>query len=354
MDDQDLTNALRQIGLTEKEIDTYFVILDAGETIVSAVADEAGVSKRHVYNIAGRLEERSLIEMNDFVVPTRLRAIPPEDVKRRLVTDANELYDMLNTQYERPELDLQRLEVLKSRSTLIKRIQQIVQTANEQVTIAIPPSLIPSLEEHLSEAIDRNVLVLLLLLNETVETITAQDIDIEGLAHAVRVHRREMAIQVAVDNNFGLIAPHDLLFNEGNMTQALAIGDPHLEPVISAAFFGEQWAFSDEIHVSSPDVLPNTYLSFRLAVVQAALHSKQGKDIYAKVKAYPKTDQNRSQPPEIVEGEVIEVNQRMIEPEIQLPIANLVLKTESSEVSIGTRRCIYEDYEAIRTQLELV
>lgn len=354
MDDL-LADQLKQFGLTEKEIETYLVLLENGETIVSTISEQAGVSKRHVYNTASRLEERNLVEINDFVTPARLRPIPPDQVKQRFSHDVNQLHKSLEERFSPSELNLRRIEVLKSRSTLLKWIRQILTAATSRIAIALPSSLLQELRTELVDAVDRGVLVLVLLTNETEETVSDRTNALEGVAHAVRISRREMAIQLAVDHSYGLLAPLGILSNNSdNRSKAIALGDHQLEPVILSAFNGNEWPFSNEIYVREPDDLPKSYTTHRLAVLQAALYDQDDVDLFAKVKAYDMTGTEDYNQTFDFEGEVINVVQRIVEPTVNLPLATLELDTGDDIVSIGGPRCTYEDYEAIRTRLEVV
>ncbi len=57
----------------------YVTILRNGATTIRVVSEEADISKSYAYDIVGKLEERNLIEIDDHVQPTQLRAIPPAE-----------------------------------------------------------------------------------------------------------------------------------------------------------------------------------------------------------------------------------------------------------------------------------
>jgi len=89
MDDRTLNDLLRRFGLSDKEVDTYLSLLAHGEAKASTVADAAGVSKRYVYSVSESLAERGFVEVNDHVVPTTIRANPPDEVINRLRSDVD-------------------------------------------------------------------------------------------------------------------------------------------------------------------------------------------------------------------------------------------------------------------------
>jgi len=65
--DTEFSEWIQRFGFTDKEVETYDAILEHGPATASEIADETEVSKRHVYNIAGELERREFVVINDFV-----------------------------------------------------------------------------------------------------------------------------------------------------------------------------------------------------------------------------------------------------------------------------------------------
>jgi sugar-specific transcriptional regulator TrmB len=362
MDDSPLIDKLRLFGLTDKEIQTYLVLLQEGETVVSRVAERAGVSKRHVYNTASKLEDRKLIEVHDFVTPTRLRPVSPDQVKRLFIQEINELHDILESRFNRSQFDLTGVDVLKSRSTMIKRIGQIISSASHKVMIVVPVSILPDLEAELARAVERDVLVLLLLTSGPAEAIES---DLSRLAHVGRINERRLAIQLAVDNSCGLIAPHSILSNKpGSETRAIVLGSEEIEPVLLNAFSGNVWPYSTEIHVREPDDLPKTYTSHHLSVLQATLTKAADTRVFAETKVYDKRDANgatedgpvdadggQNYSITTLDGEVVNTRQWMTGPEADLPVATIELAVDGDVVQVGGRRCVYEEYQAIQTHL---
>ncbi|WP_276257112.1 TrmB family transcriptional regulator sugar-binding domain-containing protein [Halomontanus rarus] len=350
MTDEDLTDALGSFGLTSKEIDTYLAILESGETTASAVAAQAGVSKRHIYNTAVRLKKRKFVEINDFVTPTKLRPVPPDRVEEQLHAEVETLHGQLVDRFNRSEKDFENVEVLKSRATLVKRMQQLVDEAEVNTSIAIPTSLLSDLESHLSAAVERDVFVLLIVYEETDEAEYGSDISLEGVAHAVRVRWDPLPIQLTVDRNFGLVAPRTLLSNPRTETQAIAFGQPYIEPVISGSFLSNEWQFAEELYVNPPEPLPKTYSHFRFATMQATIHTHHGTDLHATVEARPTDDPG---PTKWLEGEVVDIRQQLIDPMKGSVIENAIdLRTDDGIVSVGGNSAFLEDYEAVTIRFE--
>jgi len=90
MDDRTLNDLLRRVRALGQGGRHVPQSLGArGEAKASTVADAAGVSKRYVYSVSESLAERGFVEVNDHVVPTTIRANPPDEVINRLRSDVD-------------------------------------------------------------------------------------------------------------------------------------------------------------------------------------------------------------------------------------------------------------------------
>src|SRR6056297_2983253 len=163
MDDATLRAHLRRFGLSEKEVDTYLTLLEHGEATASTIADVAGVSKRYVYSVSETLEDRGFVEVTDHVVPTTIRALPPEQVVDELVRDARAMGPALEARHTRTEPATDEFEVVKSRVTVLKRVRSFIHDAEEDLMLSVPLDFIEEVDDALRAARDRGVLVVLLV-----------------------------------------------------------------------------------------------------------------------------------------------------------------------------------------------
>ena len=159
----DVERLLKRFGLSDKEVDTYLTLLDHGEAKASTVAEAAGVSKRYVYSASEELEARGFVTVNDHVTPTTIRANPPEEVIERLANDARSMRPALEARFSRAEATEEPFEVVKSRVTVVKRIRRAVSEATEEVALSFPLGRLDEVADDLREAVDRGVLVLLIV-----------------------------------------------------------------------------------------------------------------------------------------------------------------------------------------------
>lgn len=342
MDERTLADLLHRFGLSDKEVDTYLTLLEHGEAKASTIADAAGVSKRYVYSVSEALEERGLVEVNDHVVPTTIRAVPPDDVIRRLRSDVESMKPGLEERYAETEPTAEQFEVVKSRVTVLKRIRGLIDAADSEVTLSVPLEHLEEVETELREAVDRGVLVLLIVTGEN-------DLpDLEGIASAVRVWREPMPTMVTVDQAVGAVAPAEMLLRSNSDRQAIVFAQEQLGPVLVGSFFGNYWPAAEEAAVADPATLPTSYENFRHTVFEATLHLRTDTSLHAAVEGRYTDDG-----PVSIEGRVVDTRQGMVAPaNNEFPVQHsLVVDTEDGEVTVGGPGAFVEDVEAERVTL---
>ncbi|MEY7848477.1 TrmB family transcriptional regulator [Natrarchaeobius sp. A-rgal3] len=343
MDDNGLAALLERFGLSEKEIDTYLAILDHGESKASAIADAADVSKRYVYSISEELEERGLVAVDDHTVPTVIRPIDPETVVDRLTRDVREMEPELRSRYSTPERSSEQFEVIKSRQTVVKRIETLLAGAEAEVTLSLPANVLPKIRSTLEETVKRDVLVLLLLGGTEGEGLDIASL--AGTASTVRTWDALVPTMLTVDKQHGLLAPSQMLTNSGSDTRAISLTQPQLAPVLAGSFLANYWPTAEERYVTTPSELPRTVEGFRNAVFQLALHRATDTRIEAEVTGSPVGNQDL---PSTLTGEVVDVRQSLVRPATStLPIENAFeLAVDGDRYTVGGTGAFLEDFEA--------
>ncbi len=346
MDESTLTDLLGRFGLSEKEVATYLTVLEHGEAKASTIADDAGVSKRYVYSISESLAERGFVEVNDHVVPTTIRANPPEEVIERLRGDVESIHPGLTERYSRAERRTEQFEVVKSRVTVLKRIRSLVDDADHELVFSIPAAYLPEIRDALADAVDRGVLVLLIVSDADIESAP----DVEGVASVVRAWSAGMPTMLTVDSAVGVVAPPELIRRADSDRQAIVFAQEQLAPVIVGSFLGNYWLAADEVATDAPEPLPAEYPNFRNAVLQATLHLRADAELRATVSGRFTDD---GEDVELV-GTVVDVRQGMIEPtNNEFPVQHsLVVETEEGTVTVGGPGAFVEDVVADLVRLE--
>ena len=344
MDERTLTDLLRRFGLSEKEVATYLTVLEHGEAKASTVAEDAGVSKRYVYSVSESLADRGFVEVNDHAVPTTIRANPPEEVIERLRGDVESIRPGLTERYSRAERRTEQFEVVKSRATVLKRIRSLVANAEREVILSIPAAHLPDLRDALADAVDRGVLMLLIVSD------AGSTPDVAGIASVARSWSAGMPTLLTVDSAVGVVAPPEMVRRADSDRQAIVFAQEQLAPVIAGSFLGNYWPAAEEVATADPEPLPAEYDDFRKAVLQTTLHLRAGTPLRATVGGRIADD---DAPVELT-GEVVDVDQGMVEPASnEFPVQHsLVVETEDGRVSVGGPGAFVEDVEADLVRLE--
>ncbi len=345
-----LENQLKQFGLSEKEIQTYLTILEHGEAKASTIADDTGVSKRYVYSICEELEERGFVDVDDHVVPTKIRAKPPEEVIEMLSSQLEDIEPVLKQRYSETSSRPQRFDVIKSRVTVIKRLREYIKSAEEELVIAVPESYLPEVAEQLGAAIDRGVLVLLLVSDVNDPEHVLDGID-RPVGSVIRTWELGMPVLLAADEQLGIASPAEMVSRANSDDRAIAIVQGQIVPIIAGSFLANYWPFAQQHSVVDPVELPTTYRSFRHATLQATLHNQAEATIYARATAQPV---DTDDPFTTLEGTVVETRQGMVEPRTNtIPIEHtIIVETDEGTVSVGGPDSFLEDYEARKVTLE--
>ncbi|MFC7165392.1 TrmB family transcriptional regulator sugar-binding domain-containing protein [Halospeciosus flavus] len=340
MNDAELAELLGRFGLSEKEIDTYLTILNHGEAEAATIAEDAGVSKRYVYSLSEDLEERGFVQVNDHLVPTTIRANPPEKVVDQLENQLDAMGPALEERFSATQPTEDDFEVIKARATVIKRVEQLIDRATRELTLAIPASRLDSVRDALRSAVHRGVFVVLLLS----DVDDPADVpDVAGVSTVARAWSQAMPTMVTADSQSGLVAPPDIVLRTNSDTRAIAFVQEELGPVIVGSFFGNYWPPAEELYVVDPPKLPVSYRNFRHAVLAATLHLKDGDDLRARGRGRFVDDGETS-----FDGVVTGVRQGLVKPtNNSFPVEHsLVVETEDGEYTVGGEGAFIEDIEA--------
>jgi sugar-specific transcriptional regulator TrmB/ribosomal protein S19 len=344
MDDPALADLLAQFGLSEKQIDTYLVLLEHGEAKASVVAEDAGVSKRYVYSISEKLEERGFVSVNDHVVPTTIRANPPEEVIETLTQNVERMRPALEARYSRAPQPSEEFEVIKSRVTVLKRVAELIADAEGEVVLSLPYAQLSEVEEELRAVVDRGVLVLLVVTGVDPEA-SGVAAELTGLGSAVRVWREPMPTMITADRTRSAVAPPEMIARSNSGRQAISFMQAQLAPVMIGSFFGNYWPTAEQVTVADPRSLPATYEDFRHAVFQSTLHLRAGTDLVATVQG---TAVGEGEDGTELTGRVVETRQGLVTPvNNAFPVENaLVVEAESGLHTVGGKGAFVEDFEA--------
>lgn len=352
-DYEEVRAELATFGLSEKEIQTYLSVLDHGEAEVSEISERADVSKRYAYNVAETLAERGLVRVNDHTTPTTVRARPPAEALDALASRLGALAPALERRFDRSEPQSAHFEEIKARRTALKRLRGILADVENEAFVSLPANVYGRLRSELEAAVERGVLVLLLLgdADGSAETgaTGANGRDpagrFDGAATVVRRWTENVPFMVVGDNRSAMVGDPDLLTGAHGAETAVALAQPDLAGSVLSTFISGFWPVADEVFVGDPRPLPATYRTLRGAVVQATLHRRNGTALRATVD--PESGPT-------ISGPVTDVRQGLVEPRTNdFPVENcLVIDAEDRGViSVGGPGAFVEDYAAESVRL---
>lgn len=344
-DDARLREELQVFGLSDTEIDTYLALLEHGEAATSTVAEATDVTRRAVYNIAERLEERGLVRVNDHASPTTIRALPPAEAIENLSDRLDSIQPSLEARFNETEPQAPEIQMVKSRETAIKRVRKAISAASEELLLAVPEHLYPALEADLRGALDRDVLVFLLI--GEVDGPPGEAAAFDGVANAVRYWDESLPIVYTVDDSAAMIGDSEVVAGTHTDNEAVIVSQSDLSGSILGMYFSAYWPAATELYVDDPAPLPKHYDWFRHATLDAMLYEQAGTDLYADIE----TEDGPS-----ISGSVIEIRQAFVDPTTNdFTLENsLVVDTEDGVVSVGGPGSFIEDYQAASVELRLL
>lgn len=344
--DTALREELSVFGLSDTEIDTYLALLSHGEATTRTVAEDADVTQRAVYGIAERLEKRGLVRVKEHASPTTIRAVPPEEAIGNLSARLEAITPSLKERFNATTSQAPEIRIIKSSETALKRLRTSIENAESELFISIPEQIYPAIEAGLRDAVERDVLVFLLLGNaripEDSEEVASRFV---GAADVIRAWDAGVPFVCCADGKSAMIGDPGFLTGQHTDEEAVTVSQRHLTGTVHGTYLGAYWPAATELYVTDPDPLPKSFNWFRDAVLHAFLHLQQGTDLWADI-----TTEGGDE----LTGKVSQVRQAFVEPSTSdyTLESSIFLETEDGEVSFGGPGAFIEDYEATAVTLK--
>lgn len=329
---------LRLFGFSDAEVETYLGILSRGEATARTVATETGVSQRAVYDIVDRLEQRGLVRVKDHASPTTIRALPPDEAIGALSARLESVAPALEERFSDTRPQAPEMKMVKSHETAIDRLKTTIAEAEREVLVSLPVAVLPEVRAELRDAVERDVLVFLLL-GDTGRAETLSPDDYAGLASAVRSWDTEVPYLYAADQERAMIGSAEVVSTTPTDEAAVAVSEPNLTGSVLGMFLSAYWPAATEVYVADPEPLPRTFDWFRQCVFSASLHRQAGRSLYAAIETEGGTS---------VAGPVTEVRQSFVDPptnDFSLE-TSFVVSTDDGGVSVGGIGSFIEDFQA--------
>lgn len=241
-----------------------------------------------------------------------------------------------------------RLETLTTADAVVDRLVAMVEDAEEELAITVPPGVLSRVREPLARAVDDGTLVLLLA--SGYDPVDADDLS--EMATVARTWSGHAPLTCTVDGERGLYAPAPFVAGQRADRPATAVVDPTLATALLGAFVGSYWLSGTELYVADPEPLRSAYGSFRHAVVEATLWLRRREPVAARVEGRPRSSVDT----ETVVGEVVDARQSFVAPVTSsYPLeTRLDLETGDGLVTVGGWGALQADYEATSIALDPV
>ncbi|ACV46320.1 MULTISPECIES: TrmB family transcriptional regulator sugar-binding domain-containing protein [Halomicrobium] len=235
------------------------------------------------------------------------------------------------------------------RDAILDRVRELADSAVSEVALSVPHTVLPELDATLSAAVDRGLLVLVLVWDPPHDERSKHELP--SLAGRSTVARRSQDIApvfCCVDNERGLIGNGSSITDDGSDDVATTFDFQEVAHGLYRDFVTNFWMFASEIHARAVPELPVAYDGIRHAVTNVALCLRDEVAIRCRATGRdPETGAKRT-----VDGRVLNVHQRMVYPaSSSLPIENSILVEDDGRQWIGGPHAVLEDVAAERLSL---
>ncbi|MFC6724557.1 HTH-type sugar sensing transcriptional regulator TrmB [Halobium palmae] len=333
----DLRVTMERVGerfnLGEYEIEAYLAVLEHGELTASEIADSTDIPQPRVYDTVRSLSDRGLVELRESR-PMKIVAVDPDDAFGNIQDSLTNLVDELGARYTAPARDTEAVSLVKSRSTILRYVEEVIENAEFELVLSLTPDLLRRFYDDLAAATEAGVSVDLLVTPAS-RAPDPQEFDYLAVATHVRARRGITTPVVAVaDGEYSVYATQDALRDDrdryGVIFNRSALG------FLVSGFFGTVlWTTADPLisnQTSQP--FPRRYSSIRRAVKDIR---DLGGEFYAAVEGrHVETGNDIG-----IEGKVVSVDFEESE-----EVASMVVETdEGEEYSVGGLVAALEDIE---------
>ncbi|AKU08693.1 ArsR family transcriptional regulator [Haloferax sp. Atlit-12N] len=321
-----------RFNLGEYEIDAYLAVLEHGQLTASEIADRTSIPQPRVYDTVRSLSDRGLVELRESR-PMKIVAVDPDDAFANVKTSLEELIEELEARYTAPARDTEAVSLVKSRSTILRYIEEIIEAAEYELVLSLTPDLLRRFRDDLAAAIDSGVSIDLLVTPAS-RAPDPDEFNYLDVATIARARRGITSPVLAVaDGEYSIYATQDALRDDrdryGVIFNRSALG------FLVSGFFGTVlWSTAETIVANGKRrPFPRRYASIRRAVKD--IREIEG-DFYASVSGRD----IETGDPIVVEGRVIETAFEDTE-----EVASLHIETEEGVVEVGGLVAALEDVE---------
>jgi len=322
-----------RFNLSEYEIDAYLTVLEHGQLTASEIADRTDIPQPRVYDTVRSLSDRGLVELRESR-PMKVIAVDPSEAFGDAKTSLGEMIEELESRYTAPARDTEVVSLVKSRMTIHRYIEEIIDAAEYELALSLTPELLERYCDDLAAALDSGVSIELLV-TPAREAPNPDEFDYLSVATIARARRGITTPVLAVaDGEYSIYATQDALRDDqdryGVIFNRSALG------FLVSGFFGTVlWTTAEPLAADGKSrPFPRHYATIRRAVKD--LHEIGG-EFYATIGGRDVETGDRVE----LKGKVVQVGYDETE-----EVASLTVETEDGPVDIGGRVAALESVEA--------
>lgn len=341
MDTDDLRRQVEQVGglfdFGEYELAAYLAVLEHGQLTPSEITERTDIPQTRVYDTVRDLESRGVVVIKE-TRPMRVVAVDPEEAFGSAREAFGDVLDELETRYSTPALSVEAVSLVKSRNSILRYLEAVVESAEYELSLSLTPDLLARFEADLRE---RNAEVNVnLLVAPAADAPDSGEYDYTAVATMTRARRGVTTPVIAVaDGEFSVYATRQALTGEGRY--GVIFNQSTLGFLVNTFFNNMLWTTADEV-ATAPDgrAFPRRYASIRQCI----------REILANDGPFRATVEGR----DVTTGTPRQFTGPVADTTFEMGggIASLTVDTDDGPVTVGGRVAALEDVEAHEVVLE--
>jgi sugar-specific transcriptional regulator TrmB len=265
----------------------------------------------------------------------RVLAVDPREGFDDLQSSLDSLVEDLTDTYTAPARDAEAVSLIKSRSTILRYLEEVITSAEYELLLSLSPDLLDRFEDELVEQHESGVAIELLL-SPAREVPDPEEFDYLNVASTVRARRGITTPIVAVgDGEFSVYATQEALQGDRDR-YGVIFNRSELGFLVSGFLNTVLWTTAEPIVENATDrPFPRRYATIRRCI--SDLQRADGEDFYAAIEGRDVVSGER----ELVEGRIDEATFGSARQK-----ATLLVETDDGVVEVGGQVAALEDVEA--------
>jgi len=324
--------------LGDYEISAYLAVLQHGELTAAEIARRTDIPQPRVYDTVRSLGEVGLVEIEESR-PMKVLAIDPREAFGDIQRSLDDVVEDLSAQYTTPARGPEAVSLVKSRPSILRYLEDIIDVAEYELMLSLTPSLLERFESTLRHRQESGIATQILL-SPTADAPDPDAFDYEGVASTVKGRRGITTPVVAVaDGAYSMFATRESIRGDTDR-YGVIFNRSELGFLVSAFLNTVLWTTAETIASDDSELsFPRQYGTIRrcisdLATLEGTFYSTiEGRDV--------ETGDSW-----VVQGRVDEVAFGPTQ-----EVATLVVATDEGLVDVGGQVAAYEDIEAHEIQI---